>query len=66
MSKIINLRQVRKRKQRAEEQKAADQNRRAHGQPSPEKARVRLARAVAEKRLDDHRRERAYRREQNE
>lgn len=58
MSKPVNLRQHRKRKQREDKAKAAEANRVAHGTP---KAVSGLAKARAEKAaraLDGHKRER--------
>ena len=58
MADIVNLRQVRKRKRRDENERTADENRRAHGRSATEKERTRLAKDLDDKRLDAHRRER--------
>ena len=57
MSDIVNLRQVRKRKRRADKERAADESRLTHGRPAAEKAETRRAKALEERRLDAHRRE---------
>jgi hypothetical protein len=61
MAEIVNLRQARKRKARAEKERAAEQNRLLHGRGKAEKARD--ADAVEKSRifLDGHRRERPAR-----
>lgn len=57
MSEIVNLRQMRKRKRRAEKESAATENRVAHGRSAAEKVATRRAEGLAAKRLDGHRRE---------
>ncbi|MGH6926555.1 MAG: DUF4169 family protein [Propylenella sp.] len=57
MSEIVNLRQARKRKRRAVKEREAAANRAAHGVPSAEKRAARATEALAEKRLEGHRRE---------
>ena len=58
MAEIVNLRQARKRRKRSEKERAASENRRAHGRSAAEKTKTRLARDIDQKRLDAHRRER--------
>lgn len=58
MAEIVNLRQARKRKRRDEKQRAAGENRHAHGRSSVEKTQTRLSRSLDAKRLESHRRER--------
>ena len=56
MAEIVNLRQARKRKRRDEKEHEAAANRRLHGQTGSEKTKLRLTRALDEKRLEGHRR----------
>jgi hypothetical protein len=58
MAEIVNLRRVRKQKQRAERQETADANRRKHGMSAAEKKQKAAERALAERRLAGHRIER--------
>jgi hypothetical protein len=56
MAKVVNLRLVRKRKQRSDKERAAADNRAKHGH-SPKVAKlVRLERALDDRRLEGHRR----------
>ena len=57
MAEIVNLRRLRKRKQRGDEAKAAAENRVVHGQTAAEKARAALLQGLDAKRLDGHRRQ---------
>lgn len=57
MSDIVNLRQLRKRKRRAEKERAADANRVLHGQRGADTKGARRAKALEAKRLEGHRRE---------
>lgn len=57
MAEIVNLRQARKRKRRDERERDAAANRLLHGQTGGEKAKLRLSRALDEKRLEGHRRD---------
>jgi hypothetical protein len=57
MGEIVNLRRARKRMHRAEKKREAAANRAAHGTPAAEKRAAQAAEALAEKRLDGHRRE---------
>jgi hypothetical protein len=57
MAEIVNLRQARKRKTRAEKDAAADANRRAHGRPPAERRAADKIRALEAERLEGHRRE---------
>jgi hypothetical protein len=57
MSEIVNLRQARKRKRRAEQESTAAENRIVFGRPAAEKSATRRAESLAEKRLEGHRRE---------
>jgi hypothetical protein len=54
---LVNLRQARKRKRRAEAQSKADANRALHGRAAAEKKADSLFRALEGKKLDAHRRE---------
>lgn len=54
MSKVINLRQQRKTKKRAEKEKQADQNRKLHGQTKATKKHKEKLEALADKKLDAH------------
>jgi hypothetical protein len=58
MGEIVNLRQVRKQKARAEKEKHAGENRALHGRSKAEKTRDRLTSDKAEKFVAGHRRER--------
>ena len=58
MAEIVNLRQIRKRKQRSEKERATDENRRMHGRSAAEKTKTRLLLDIEERRLEAHRRER--------
>lgn len=57
MSEIVNLRQFRKRKTREEAQKAAEANRLQFGRTKAERELSDARQALAERRLDAHRRE---------
>jgi hypothetical protein len=57
MADIVNLRRERKRKRREESAKAAAANRAKHGASAAERASVRLAKRMDEKRFEAHRRE---------
>lgn len=57
MAEIVNLRQVRKRKARAEKEQAAERNRVIHGRPKTERQRDRALAEKAEAFLEGHRRE---------
>ncbi len=57
MAEIVNLRQARKHKARAEKEKTAEANRLAFGRTKAEKQTTRLEKARAEKSLDAHRRD---------
>jgi hypothetical protein len=57
MAEIVNLRQARKRKARAERDRTAEANRLKFGQPKAEKDRSRLEDARARRVHDAHRRE---------
>ena len=52
MAEIVNLRQVRKRKARADKEADAEQNRVAHGLSKTERRKTKDARSRAEQRLD--------------
>jgi hypothetical protein len=56
MAEIVNLRQLRKRKARAEAGKAADANRALFGRSNAEKARDRAEKQSRDALLDGHRR----------
>ena len=56
MADFVNLRQVRKRKQRSEKEAAAAANRLRHGRFADEKKETASLRALAEERLEGHRR----------
>jgi len=58
MGEIVNLRQVRKQKARAEKEKLASENRALHGRSKVEKDRDRLIADKAETFVAGHRRER--------
>lgn len=55
MAELLNLRQARKRKARAEKEKQAEQNRRRHGQTKSDKMAVRAERERSARLLDGHR-----------
>ena len=57
MAEIVNLRQARKRKRRSDGERAARENRLAHGRSNAEQAKGALLRGLSEKRLDSHQRE---------
>jgi hypothetical protein len=54
-AEIVNLRQARKRKARAEKETAAEANRLRHGLPKPEKRRLKAEGDLAARRLEGHR-----------
>jgi len=56
-AEIINLRRVRRAKERAEREKQANENRAVHGQSLAERRKVRAEQKAAKHHLDDHRRE---------
>ena len=58
MGEIVNLRQVRKQKARAEKEKLAGENRALHGRSKAEKHRDQLTSDKAETLVAGHRRER--------
>jgi hypothetical protein len=58
MGEIVNLRQARKQKARAEQEKLAGENRALHGRSKAEKDRDRLIADKAETFVAGHRRER--------
>lgn len=58
MADIVNLRQLKKQKARAERETLADRNRALHGRTKAEKQRDQLTSERADKFVDDHRRER--------
>ena len=55
MAEIVNLRQARKRKARAEKELTADRNRIRHGRPKSDREQQRLAEEKANLLLDGHR-----------
>lgn len=57
MADIVNLRQARKQKARAEKERLAEQNRALHGRSRTERERDRLAADKSEKFVSGHRRE---------
>jgi hypothetical protein len=57
MAEIINLRQARKQKARAEKEARADQNRIAFGRTKAEKELTKAERDMAQRRLDSHKRD---------
>jgi hypothetical protein len=57
MAEIINLRQMRKRKARAEKEAAAAANRTAHGVKKSERERLGAQKKLEERQLDQHRRD---------
>lgn len=54
-AEIVNLRQVRKQKQRAEKEKRAEDNRRSFGRSKAERDAARQRREELEKQVDAHR-----------
>jgi hypothetical protein len=58
LADIVNLRQVRKQKARADKERLADRNRALHGRSKAEKDQNRLTTEQAERFVDGHRRER--------
>ena len=58
MAEIVNLRQVRKRKRRAEAARDAAANRAIHGRTGGEIGKERLTSKLEESRLEGHRRDR--------
>ena len=58
MSDIVNLRQARKRKRRAEHERTAEANRVRHGRTKREKLETSRQNAMAEERHAAHRRDR--------
>lgn len=59
MADVVNLRQFKKRKARAEHDAAAEQNRLLHGRTKADKQRDRLEANNATRFIDAHRRERS-------
>lgn len=57
MAEIVNLRQMRKRRQRAEKQREAEANRVSHGTSAKDRARTDRLRDIDDRRLDAHRRD---------
>jgi hypothetical protein len=57
MSEIVNLRQARKRKRRAENERTAEANRVQHGRTKGEKLKTSRLNAMAEERHAAHRRD---------
>ena len=57
MADVVNLRQFRKRAERAEKEKVAEQNRLSHGRTKAEKSLTKALNEQAEKRLDQGRRD---------
>lgn len=57
MADIINLKTMRKRRDRLEKDEKAATNRAAHGRTKSEKAVTKSQQELASKRLDDHRRD---------
>ncbi len=57
MADIINLKTMRKRRDRLEKDEKAATNRAAHGRIKSEKAVTKSQQELASKRLDDHRRD---------
>ena len=56
MAEIVNLRQFRKQKGRAEAKKAAEEKRAVHGRTKAEKRNEAMEKAAARAHLDGHRR----------
>lgn len=57
MAEIINLRQARKQKARAEKEARADQNRTTFGRTKAEKELTKAEQDLAQRRLDSHKRD---------
>jgi hypothetical protein len=57
MAEIINLRQARKHKARAEKEARADQNRISFGRTKAEKELTKAERDLANRRIDSHKRD---------
>jgi hypothetical protein len=57
MTAVVNLRLARKRRKRAESERAAAENRAIHGRPKAEKERRRLDKERSAAFIDGHRRE---------
>lgn len=57
MSGIVNLRQARKRRERAEKRRKADENAAKHGRPKAERETQEALSEIERRRLDGHRRE---------
>ncbi|MXQ10127.1 DUF4169 family protein [Microvirga makkahensis] len=57
MAEIINLRQARKQKARAEKEARAEQNRVTFGRTKAEKSLTRAERELAQRRIDSHKRD---------
>lgn len=57
MAEIINLRQARKQKARAEKEARAEQNRVTFGRTKAEKELTRAERELAKRRIDSHKRD---------
>lgn len=57
MAEIINLRNIRKRKARAEQEAAAESNRQKFGRSKSERARQEAEQSLQTRRLDEHKRE---------
>ena len=57
MGDLVNLRQVRKHKQRQDREKLADANRHAFGRTKAEKQRKKAETELAYRKLDGHKRE---------
>ncbi len=57
MGEIVNLRQARKRRRRAEKESTAAESRRSHGAPKAEKAKTKRQSELEAKRLEAHRRD---------
>jgi hypothetical protein len=56
MGEVVNLRLARKRKERAEKERLAGENRRKHGRSRAEREAERLARNLEDARLEGHKR----------
>ena len=57
MAEIINLRQARKQKARAEKEARAEQNRIAFGRTKAERDQIKAERDLADRQLDSHKRD---------
>ncbi len=57
MTEVVNLRNFRKRKKRAEKETVAQVNRAASGRTKSEKELTKAKRALEKKRLEEHKRE---------